>query len=206
MRILASVIVAATLAVAACGGNDDSGADTSAASDATAPPATTADAPATDEPTTVPSTDAPTTTASTAPETRATAPSSDAPTTTAAAAGGYVAGADPESDAVALAWTTAFDSNTDFATKAPFIADAEALRPTIDAYTPAGAAVGGIALVPTSIVITGDTAAVTYHVTFAGQIAYEDQEGTVERVNGTWTVTRDEFCGFMAAARNPCAG
>ena len=183
MRILASVIVAATLAVAACGGDDDSGADTSAASEATAPPATTADAPAADEPTTVPSTDAPTTTA-----------------------GGYVAGADPESDAVALAWTTAFDSNMDFATKAPFIADAEALRPTIDAYTPAGAAVGGIALVPTSIVITGDTAAATYDVTFAGQIAYEDQQGTVERVNGTWTVTRDEFCGFMAAARNPCAG
>ena len=58
----------------------------------------------------------------------------------------YVPGADPEADAVALAWTTAFDSNIDFATKAPFIADAEALRPTIDAYTPAGAAVGGITL------------------------------------------------------------
>ena len=58
----------------------------------------------------------------------------------------------PEADAAALAWTTAFDSTSDFATKAPFIADAEALRPTIEAYTPAGEAVGGIALVPTSIV------------------------------------------------------
>ncbi len=106
---------------------------------------------------------------------------------------------------MALAWTTAFDSNIDFATKAPFIADADALRPTIDAYTPAGAAVGGIALVPTSIVITGDTAAITYDVTFAGQTAYEDQDGSVERVDGAWIVARDEFCGFMAAARNPCA-
>ena len=60
--------------------------------------------------------------------------------------GGVRPGADPEAEAVALAWTTAFDSNIDFATKAPFIADADALRPTIDAYTPAGAAVGGIAL------------------------------------------------------------
>ena len=58
---------------------------------------------------------------------------------------------------------------------------------------------------PTAIVITGDTAAVTYDVTFAGQTAYEDQAGTVERVDGSWVVGRDEFCGFMAAARNPCA-
>jgi iron-siderophore transport system substrate-binding protein len=127
-------------------------------------------------------------------------------TTGASAAGAYVAGEDPEADAVAAAWTTAFDSTVDFATKAPFIADADTLRPTIEAYTPAGEVVGGIALVPTSIAITGDTAAVTYDVTFAGQIAYEDQEGTVERVDGEWVVSRDEFCSFMAAARNPCAG
>ena len=92
-----------------------------------------------------------------------------------------------------------------FDEKAPFIADAEALRATIGAYAPAGEAVGGIALVPTAIVITGDTAAVTYDVTFAGQTAYEDQAGTVERVDGSWVVGRDEFCGFMATARNPCA-
>jgi iron-siderophore transport system substrate-binding protein len=179
MRTLPTLIVAAVLVAASCGDDDDSGAAaTTAAPETTAVPATTA---------------APATTA-------------DHGTTGASAAAAYVAGDDPEADAVASAWTTAFDSTVDFATKAPFIADADALRPTIEAYTPAGEAVGGIALVPTSIAITGDTAAVIYDVTFAGQVAYEDQEGTVERVDGEWIVSRDEFCSFMAAARNPCAG
>jgi iron complex transport system substrate-binding protein len=145
---------------------------------------------------------APTTT--TAPSTTTIAPDAT-PASAAAAAGSYVPGADPEADAVAEAWTAAFDSTTGFDDKAPFIADADALRTTIEAYTPAGDAVGGIALVPTAIVITGDTAAVTYDVTFAGQPAYQDQDGVVDRVDGAWVVSRDEFCGFMAAARNPCA-
>jgi iron complex transport system substrate-binding protein len=185
MRALPTVIVAAVIAVASCGGDDDdSGEGTTtvaaetAASATTVPPATTAPV---------------ATTVAAGPDTTA-------------AAGAYVAGADPEADAVATAWTTAFDSTVDFATKAPYIADAEALQPTIEAYTPAGEAVGGIALVPTSIVITGDTAAVTYDVMFAGQVAYQGQEGTVERVDGEWVVSRDEFCSFMASARNPCAG
>jgi iron complex transport system substrate-binding protein len=55
-------------------------------------------------------------------------------------------------------------------------------------------------------VITGDSAAVTYDVTFAGQVAYNGQEGALERVDGEWIVGRDQFCGFMAAARNPCPG
>ena len=111
------------------------------------------------------------------------------PTTTAPdTAGTYVPGADPDADAAALAWTTAFDSTIGFDAKAPFIADAEALRPTIEAYTPAGAAVGGITLVPTVVVITGDTAAITYDVMFAGTSAYEDQDGSVERVDGAWVV------------------
>ena len=57
---------------------------------------------------------------------------------------------------------------------------------------------------PTDVVVTGDTAAITYDVMFAGQPAYPDQDGTVQRVDGAWVVGRDEFCGFMAMARNPC--
>ena len=59
------------------------------------------------------------------------------------------------------------------------IADAEALRTTIEAYTPAGEAVGGIALSPTDVVVDGDTATITYDVMFAGQPAYQAQEGVV---------------------------
>ncbi len=57
---------------------------------------------------------------------------------------------------------------------------------------------------PTAVVVSGDSAAITYDVTFAGQPAYQGQEGTLERIGGTWQVGREEFCGFMAAARNPC--
>ena len=132
-------------------------------------------------------------------------PAPAATTTTAApAAGGYVPGADADADAAALAWTTVFDSSLAYDAKAAYIADPEALRATIDAYTQAGQAVGGIALVPTAVVVTGDTAAITYDVTFAGRPAYQAQDGTLQRAGDTWQVAREELCGFMAAARNPC--
>ncbi len=97
-----------------------------------------------------------------------------------------------------------FDSTLGFDAKSALVADAAALEATIDAYTPAGQAVGGIALVPTAVVVTGDNAAITYDVMFAGQPAYQGQTGSVQRVGDAWQVSREEFCGFMAAARNPC--
>jgi len=111
----------------------------------------------------------------------------------------------PTTSAAPAAWATAFDSTTGYDAKAAVIADAEALRPTIEAYTPAGEVVGGITLEPTDVVITGDTAAITYKVLFAGTSPYPEQEGTAQRVDGVWVVGRDEFCGFMAMARNPCS-
>lgn len=50
----------------------------------------------------------------------------------------------------------------------------------------------------------GDTATVTYDVTFAGQVAYGELDGTLQRVDGVWVVSHEEFCGFMSSARNPC--
>jgi iron complex transport system substrate-binding protein len=47
-------------------------------------------------------------------------------------------------------------------------------------------------------------ATVTYDVLFGGTAAYTDQTGTVERVNGVWTVGRDQFCSFMVSARQSC--
>jgi iron complex transport system substrate-binding protein len=132
------------------------------------------------------------------------APATTAATTSAPATGGYVPGADPDADAAALAWTTAFDSTLGYDAKATAIADAAALRPTIEAYTPAGDAVGGITLEPTAVVVTGDTAAITYKVLFAGTSPYPEQDGTVQRVDGVWVVGREEFCAFMGMARNPC--
>jgi iron complex transport system substrate-binding protein len=58
--------------------------------------------------------------------------------------------------------------------------------------------------VPTAVVIDGDTATVTSDVMFGESAAYTDLTGEISNVGGTWTVSRAEFCGFMASARNAC--
>ena len=179
-RPLLTLAVAGSLALTACGDDDDTAATVATVATTAAAPTTAA------------------ATATTGPATTTTG----AATTTAAEGDGQ--SDDPDADAAALAYSTAFDSGVIYDAKAQFIADAEALRPTIDAYTPAGEAVGGIRLVPTAVEISGDTATVTYDVEFAGQPAYQDQTGTVQRVDGSWQVSREEFCAFMASARNPC--
>ena len=97
-----------------------------------------------------------------------------------------------------------FDSAVGFDDKAIHVEDSEALRSTIEAYTAAGDAMGGITLAPTEVVVTGDTAAVTYDVLFGDTAAYTALTGEIALIDGTWTVSRTEFCGFMASARNPC--
>ena len=114
-------------------------------------------------------------------------------------------GADPDADAAALAWTTAFDSTTGFDAKAAVIADAEALRPTIEAYTPAGEAVGGITLEPTDVVDHRATPRRSRTRSSSPAPARTpSRRARSQRVDGVWVVSRDEFCGFMAMARNPC--
>jgi iron complex transport system substrate-binding protein len=116
------------------------------------------------------------------------------------------AGGELESDAAAAgaAWTLVFDSNVPYADKAAHVEDAAALQATIEAYTTAGAALGGITLAPTDVSVDGDTATITYDVLFGTTVAYSALEGTISLIDGTWVVGRDEFCGFMASARNAC--
>ncbi|MFV0308593.1 MAG: Fe2+-enterobactin ABC transporter substrate-binding protein [Desertimonas sp.] len=109
-----------------------------------------------------------------------------------------------EEQAAADAWAMVFDSAVGFDDKAPHLDDADALRETVEAYTTAGETMGGITLEPTAVVVDGDGATVTYDVLFGGTVAYADQEGSIALVDGTWVVGRDEFCGFMASARNAC--
>lgn len=121
--------------------------------------------------------------------------------------GGPSAGAaelDADEQAAADAWSVVFDSNATFADKAANLEDAEALRPTIESYTAAGSAMGGISLEPTAVTIDGETATVAYDVLFGGTAAYTDQTGTLDMIDGVWVVPRSEFCSFMASARNPC--
>lgn len=122
-------------------------------------------------------------------------------------AGAAAAGAnepDDQATAAALAWDTVFDSTVAFDEKAPFLADADALRSTVEAYAAAGDGFGGITLAPTATEVAGTSATITYDVNFGPNPAYSDQTGTIDLVDGTWTVSRAEFCSFMASARVPC--
>lgn len=178
-RIRTAALVAAGLLAAGCGSAaDDAGTEAGGATTATTA-------------TTAPTTTAPTTTATT--------------TAVDGASEAVPAGLDdPDGAAVAAAWSVVFDSATAFDDKAPHLAEAESLRSTIETYAATGSRMGGIALEPTAVTVTGDTATVTYDVLFGGNVAYGDLTGAVERVGGTWVVSRDEFCSFMASARTSC--
>ncbi|MFT6391067.1 MAG: iron complex transport system substrate-binding protein [Ilumatobacter sp.] len=117
---------------------------------------------------------------------------------------GDVSAGGDEAAAATAAWSTVFDSTVDFADKAPFMAEADALSATAQAYTDAGAGFGGISLVPTDVVVDGESAEITYDVNFGENPAYGDQTGTITQVDGVWTVSRDEFCAFMSSARVAC--
>lgn len=193
---LSAAIGLAAFGLVACGGDDDSTDTTAAATAATATAVPTTAAPVT-------TTEAPATTDATA--TTEAAPTSKAPQTTAAsttATPGAAAGTGAEAE-ITAAFTAAFDSSTSFADKQAYIEDADALQATIEAYTEAGAAVGGIALQPTAVAVTGDAAVVTYDVLFAGTSIYQGLEGGAKLVDGHWVVTKEKFCDFMAQARNP---
>ena len=125
MKRFIVLVFAVSLLAAACG----SGSETDAQGDTTvpAPPltTTTTEAPA-------PATTLPPTTTTTV-----------AATTTTAAPTGIVPGEDPDVDAIVLAYQIAFDSLSDFETKAPYIDDPSGLEETVALYLVTGETMGG---------------------------------------------------------------
>lgn len=109
-----------------------------------------------------------------------------------------------EEQEAADVWALVFDSTVGYDDKAEHIEDADALHETIDAYEAAGSAMGGISLVPTVVSIDGESATITYDVLFGEETAYSALEGGMTLVDDVWTVSRGEFCGVMASARNAC--
>lgn len=140
-------------------------------------------------------------TAETPPPPAAAAP---APAPAAPATGSLVPGADAQLDAAAAVWTTVFDSSAPVADKLPHLADPEGLEQTLTAYAEAAKPVWGIVPTPTAVAIGGDTANRTYDVTFAGNPAYRNQKGTLQRAGDGWQVSREQFRTFMAQARTTC--
>ena len=201
---LALMAVALVPLAAACGSDDKASSTTAAATTAAPTTAaattvapTTAAATTTAKATTTTAAKATTTTA------KATSTSAAAATTTAGAAPPF---ADPDQQAAATAFTLVYDSTVPFEQKAAHLVDAEALQATIEAYTTAGSAMGGISLAPSAVTIDGDTATVIYDVMFGPAAAYQDLDGTITKdADGTWQVARADFCAFMAQARTPCA-
>lgn len=106
--------------------------------------------------------------------------------------------------AAAAAYRAVFDSTIAFDAKAAYLEDAAALQATVEQYTAAAARFGGFKLEPTAVAVTGTTAAITYDVYFGANPQYRDQKGSVTDVNGTWRVSRADFCSFMQSARTPC--
>lgn len=107
-------------------------------------------------------------------------------------------------EAVELAYLTVFDSEVPFDEKLPFLEDAEQLRSTFESFADTAERFGGISLEPTSVVIDGDEAEVTYDVLFGGSAAYTDMSGDAVLRDGVWMVTRARFCAFMSSARVSC--
>jgi hypothetical protein len=169
------VAVAFGLAIAACGGSEDSGADSGAAT---------------------------TTTTTVAPATTTTTTAAATTTTTAAPA--ITPGDDADVDAIVNAYMVAFDSNSDYETKAPHIDDPSGLEDTVAAYLTTGESMGGINVVVTSVVVSGTEAAVTYDLLFNSNPTYPDQPGTAVLTDSGWQVPRTVFCGLMSSARVGC--
>lgn len=111
----------------------------------------------------------------------------------------------PEEAAAMSAWATVFDSNAEWALKAPHIEGSGDLEESNENYRAGGESMGGFSLRPTMAVIEGDTATITYDVLFGGSAAYTDLQGVIDLVDGTWVVSRDAYCGFLAQARTPCS-
>ncbi len=213
------MLVAALFVVviaSACG--SDSGTDASQPSEATLVGKTDEDV-ATEEPTTT-TTSAPTTTTTTTtttteppePETQGgvdvaesvAAESSEPDDATKVTDEANLPEPGSPEEAAMEAWMVVFDSAADFEDKAMHLETGENLRTSNERYAGSGQSVGGITMSPKSAVIEGNVASITYDVEFSGNAAYRDLVGTIELVDGTWVVSRDEYCGILTSARSAC--
>ncbi len=194
MKRFALAVVALALVAAACGDAAGDVPDTVAPT-TVAPTTTTTTLPA-------PTTTAPAPTTTVPPTTVAPTTTTVAPTTTAPPA--IVPGEDPDVDAVVEAYAIAFDSVSDFATKAPYIEDPTGLEGTIAEYNEVGERFGGIAVVATRVTIDADEAEVGYDLYFGGNPTYPNLTGSAVKTAEGWKVPRSVFCTLMRQARVGC--
>lgn len=111
---------------------------------------------------------------------------------------------DPDHDQIVELFTVAFDGETTFEEKAPFIDDPDGLEGVVHQYESAAASVGGLALGVTHLGVADDEALVIYDLFFGESPFQIDQEGEAVRGAERWQVTRSYFCSIMALARVNC--
>lgn len=178
---LTVVLVALSLILAACGADEGDSTTTTAVETTTTTLAAT------------------TTTA--APETTTT---TEADTTTTVAEAGIVPGEDPDVDAIVEVYAVVFDSTTTFEEKAQYIDDPSGLEETVATYAETGESVGGVSAEVTAVTVAGEQAEVVYTLLFSGNPTYPGLDGTAIKVDDSWKVSREMFCGVMASARSSC--
>lgn len=181
MRSLIKFLAVALIA-AACGGGELADSPSETTTTTSAPTTTTTQATTTTEATTT-TTVAETTTTKPAP---------------------IVPGEDPDVDAIVLAFQTAFDSESGYDVKAPYIEDPEGLEGTVESYLKTGTSMGGISVAVNAVTIEGDTAKVSYDLLFGGNPTYPNLSGDAVKTADGWKVPRKMFCSLMTSARVGC--
>lgn len=201
-----AALLALTAAVAACGsdggGEDRPGDEAAVSASASASTSGSAAEPSADMDGSRPLSD--TAPSTTLPEPRSEEAGSQPADEQISAGEPAAAGDGAAEEAVETAYLTVFDSEVPFDEKLPYLEDAEQLRSTFESFTDTAGRFGGISLEPTSVVIDGDEAEVTYDVLFGGSAAYSDMTGDAVLRDGVWMVTRARFCAFMSSARVSC--
>ncbi len=144
-------------------------------------------------------------TTTTAPTTTTAAPTTTtaAPSTTSAAPA-IIPGEDADVDDIVNAFSKAFDSNSDYDAKAPFIDDPTGLEETVAQYLTNGEMMGGVGVQVTAVEVDGDEAEVTYDLLFNDNPSYRDLPGTAVLTDEGWKVPRAVFCALMSSARAGC--
>lgn len=205
-----AALLALTAAVAACG-SDGGGEDRPGDEGAVSASASVSTSAAAAEPSadmdgdrTLSDTAPSTTSSTTLPEPRSEEAGSQPSDEQVSAEEPAAAGDGAAEEAVETAYLTVFDSEVPFDEKLPYLEDAEQLRSTFESFADTAERFGGISLEPTSVVIDGDEAEVTYDVLFGGSAAYTDMSGDAVLLDGVWMVTRARFCAFMSSARVSC--
>jgi len=102
---------------------------------------------------------------------------------------------------VVEAFTTVFDPRVANEAAAANLADAAELSAVRTRLLELVAKVyPGVELVVTSVAVDGDSASVAYVYLLDGKVAFVPLSGALERVDGTWKVTRQSVCGLATAA------